>query len=110
MKTLRINHLGNKSLNQCPRITVKSLYKEVEERLREELLKIRLNGIEIVYSKGSYGGYRKWFKCPLCSCKVFILYDIGGNLKCRKCSGLYYKSQKLDRILKEKCIKDNKLA
>jgi len=55
MKTLRINHLGNKSLNQCPRITVKSLYKEVEERLREELLKIRLNGIEIVYSKGSYG-------------------------------------------------------
>jgi len=55
MKTLRTNLLGKKSLDQYTRITVKSLYKEIEEKLREELLKIRLEGIEIIYSKSNYG-------------------------------------------------------
>ena len=106
MKTLRTNLLGKKYLDQYSKITVKSIYKEVEEQLRKELLKIKLNGIEIVYSKANYGWYRKWFKCPLCHHRVFTLYNINGKLKCHKCSGLHYKSQKFNWMLEQKVYKN----
>jgi len=97
MKRLKVNHLGKKHLDQYSKITVKSLFKEIENQVKKEILKLRLNWIEIVYTKANYGWYRKWFKCPLCSRKVFTLYNIMWKLKCRKCSGLHYKSQNLEK-------------
>jgi len=55
MKTSRTNLLGKQYLEQYPKITVKSLFDEVEKQLREELLKIKLDGIDIVYTKANYG-------------------------------------------------------
>ena len=41
----------------------------------------------------NYGGYRLWFKCPLCSRRVAILYGMGKYFYCRHCYGLTYTSQ-----------------
>jgi hypothetical protein len=54
MKTLKINYLGKNYLEQCPKITIKQVYREIEESLREELLHIKLEGIEIIQTKANY--------------------------------------------------------
>jgi hypothetical protein len=54
MKTLRANYLGERYLDQYSKITVKSLFREIEKELREVLLKVKLNGLEIISSPGSY--------------------------------------------------------
>jgi hypothetical protein len=43
VKTLEPNYLGKKYLEQFPKITIKELYKTIEERVREELLEVELN-------------------------------------------------------------------
>jgi len=94
MKTLRTNYLGNKYLEQCSKISIKSILRTVENKLREELLNIELDGIEIIKTKANYWGFRVWFKCPKCKNKVFNLYDINGFFLCRQCSWLQYKKQR----------------
>lgn len=54
MKSLETNYLGRKYLEQFTKITVKSVFTKVENHLREELLNIELEGIELVYSKANY--------------------------------------------------------
>lgn len=46
-----------------------------------------------------YGGFRWWFRCPNTKCnkRVRILYCHGDYFVCRKCSGLWYDSQKYIR-------------
>lgn len=94
MKTLKTNYLGKKYLEQCPKITIKSLLYKVEKELKKDLLSVKLEWIEIIKTKANYGWFRQWFKCPKCSLKVFILYNVNWNLICRKCSNLPYKKQK----------------
>lgn len=106
MKTLKINYLGKKYLEQCPKITIKQFYREIEESLREELLHIKLEGIEIVKTKANYGWYRKWFACPECRKKVFTLYTVTNKFVCRTCSWLKYKKQKFKGMLEEKVYKN----
>lgn len=44
----------------------------------------------------NYGGFRHYFKCPLCQCRMRILYFAENSIFiCRKCLNLSYKSQKL---------------
>ncbi len=93
-KWLEANYWGKNYLEQFSKITIKSVFKKLEMQLREELLKAELEGIEIVYTKANYGWYRTWFKCPVCEIKVFTLYDINWEFKCRKCSWLQYKKQR----------------
>lgn len=60
-------------------------------RYREEWDDIR-ESIPIVETDAGFGGRRRWFVCPSCSCRVRILY--GGHLfRCRKCRGATYESQ-----------------
>lgn len=101
MKTLKINYLGKKYLEQCPKITIKSLFDKVEKQLKKEMLDIRLDGIEIVQTKANYGWYRSWFKCPKCNNKVFTLYNLSWNLICRKCSNLPYRKQIYKGMIEE---------
>ena len=108
MKRLDTKTLGKSYLEQCQKITIKWLFQEIEQELREKLTNIKLNGIEIVYTKANYGWYRKWFLCPKCQSKVFILYKVLGSLKCRECCWLPYKSQKYSKMLEKKCINKNK--
>jgi ribosomal protein S27AE len=106
MKTLKINYLGKKYLEQCPKITIKQVYRNIEESLKQELLNIELEGIEIVQTKANYGGYRKWFACPECGQKSFTLYSVNNRFVCRKCSGLKYKKQAYKGMLEEKVFKN----
>ncbi|WP_139311478.1 hypothetical protein [Desulfovibrio sp. DV] len=39
-----------------------------------------------------FGGFRRWFICPLCDKRVGILY-YRNNLACRKCNNIVYRSQ-----------------
>lgn len=73
--------------------------------------RLELPQIQILFTETTcnYGGIRKWFRCPVCSIRVRVLF--GRDFKCRKCLKLKYKCQyetdsarmkrKLDKI-KEK--------
>lgn len=102
MKTLRTNYWGKKYLEQYPKITIKSLLENITQQLKKEMLDIQLDGIEIIHTQANYGGYRSWFKCPICTHKAFTLYNIDGSLMCRKCSKLSYKKQRYKGMLEEK--------
>ena len=101
MKTLKTNNLGKKYLEQCQKITIKELLKRVEAILKNEIMNIELWWLEIVKTKANYGWYRCWFKCPYCEKKVFTLYNIRWEFKCRKCSWLKYKKQRFKGMLEE---------
>ncbi len=101
-KRLGPNYLGKNYLEQCPKITIKELLEKVEKQLKEELLGISLDWLEIVKTKANYWWFRSWFKCQYCQKKVFTLYEISGSLKCRKCTGLSYKKQRYKGMLEGK--------
>lgn len=94
MKTLKTNYLGKRYLEQCPKITIKTLFKKIEKELKKEMLNISLDWIEIIHTRANYGWYRSWFKCPKCQNKIFTLYNLNWELMCRKCSNLTYKKQR----------------
>jgi len=106
MKRLDINHLGKKYLEKYPKITIKSLFKEIEDQMKKELLELKLNWLELVYTKANLWWYRRWFKCPFCNHKAFTLYNVRWEFKCRKCLNLPYKSQKFSWMLEEKVYKN----
>jgi hypothetical protein len=43
MKTLKTNYLGKKYLEQCPKITIKTLYDKIEKQIKKELLDVNLD-------------------------------------------------------------------
>ena len=104
-KTLKPNYLGRKYLEQYNKITIKEILQKVTLEVQKQILDIELDWIEIVKTKANYWGFRLWFKCPECSNKSFILYNINWNLKCRKCSWLNYKKQRFKWMLEEKLYK-----
>jgi len=101
MKTLRTNYLG-KYLEQYPKVSIKSILQSVEFKIKEEILNIELEGIEIIKTSANYGWFRIWFKCPKCNKKVFNLYDISWKFICRKCSWLKYKKQRFKGMIEGK--------
>lgn len=105
MKTLRTNLLGKKYLEQYPKITIKTLFKEIEKQVRLEVTKQKIDWVNLVYTKWNYWGYRKWFQCPICYKKRLSLYNVWWKFKCRKCLWLPYKSQKFNGMLEEKVYK-----
>jgi len=102
MKRLRINYLGKKYLEQCKQITIKEIIKKVEYRIKDEILNMELDWIEIEKTTTNYWWFRLWFKCPMCNNKVFKLYEINWNLICRICSWLPYKKQKYKGMIEWK--------
>lgn len=102
MKTLKPNNLGKKYLEQCQKITIKEILKKVSLEVEKQILNIELDWLDIIKTKANYWGFRLWFKCPVCKNKVFTLYNVNWELKCRKCSWLKYKKQRFKWMLEEK--------
>lgn len=104
MKSLKTNYLGKKYLEQCSKITIKEIMNKVSLELQKQIMDIELDWIDLIKTRANYWGFRVWFKCPMCSNKVFTLYNINWILKCRKCSSLQYKKQRYKWMLEEKII------
>lgn len=104
MKTLKTNYLGKKYLEQCPKITIKEILQKVSLEIEKQIMDIELGWLEIIKTKANYWGFRLWFKCPKCNNKVFTLYNINWELKCRKCSNLTYKKQRYRGMVEEKIL------
>ncbi len=49
--------------------------------------------VRLTYTTPYFGGYRPWFLCPTCSRRCQLLYRRMGELACRICHDLVYRSQ-----------------
>lgn len=50
--------------------------------------------IEVTTTRCNYGSRRYWFLCPRCRGRCAVLYVDWGELTCRLCSRLCYRSQR----------------
>ncbi len=49
--------------------------------------------VRLTYTTPYFGGYWPWFLCPTCSRRCKLLYRRKGELACRICHDLVYRSQ-----------------
>lgn len=98
---MKPNDLGKKLLvEECQKIEINTFLRRTKLKLRETLIASELNmqGISIllISSITGFGGTRYWFKCPLCSKKVGVLFmhPVSQNLGCRRCLGLEYRKRR----------------
>ncbi len=62
------------------------------------------NQVQLEKTSCNFGGFRWWMRCPLCKKRCARIYFERGYVACRKCLGLFYKSQmipKRSRIYKK---------
>ncbi len=53
--------------------------------------------VHILHTPCNFGGERSWWECGKCHNKVDVLYLASKHFYCRKCSGVKYESQFLDK-------------
>lgn len=94
---IKPNDLGEIAEN-CQKIRIDDFVRQVNKRLKQELLgsSIKALGISIslTSSKTRFGGSRYWFLCPLCIKRRGVLYRRGPLVACRVCLGLGYRKQR----------------
>ena len=84
------------TVEECGSININELMRKIKNLLKEELLKIELEGlgnnIKLTSSKTGRGGTRYWFFCPQCNKRIGVLYRIPGSnsFQCRHCGNLQY--------------------
>lgn len=54
--------------------------------------------VSLLPSSCQFGGLRWWFQCPECLKRARILYFRGERVQCRRCHGLWYRSQTVERL------------
>lgn len=62
----------------------------------------RQQQISVVRTPCNYGGYRRWFRCPVCDRRCELLYLRSARFACRKCQLVAYASQSgalIDRLI-----------
>jgi hypothetical protein len=103
MKTIRPNHFGSFSLDQCRKITVRELFLEAKRKIPDMMRSIYPEG-ELVATSCHYGGQRHWFMCQKCRRRCGTLYEHPITLghACRKCTGLSYAKQRFKGMVEEK--------
>jgi len=101
MKSLKPNNLGKKYLvEQARKIKISDYLRQVKNNLKELALTSQIENegfdVELITSRTNYNGLRFWFKCPICSQRAGVLYKhpLKGNLGCRKCLNLEYRSRR----------------
>jgi len=104
MKSISPNDFGRKSLESCQKIRIVDILAQIRERYKQELLYLKIDGVETVRTKCNYGGERLWFVCTNCKTKTTVLYYqiIQNKWQCRKCLRLPYKKQRYHGMLEEK--------
>lgn len=109
MNTIRFNDLGEKYLvEDSQKIVLSEFIKKYRHELREAILHTEIeifgNKIELVTTKPNYGGYRIWFKCPMCGKRKGVLFKhpAGNLVGCRKCLDLEYRKRRYRGMIEEK--------
>ncbi len=54
--------------------------------------------LTLIKTRCFFGGIRFWLSCPQCKRRVAILYLHGGNVRCRLCHGLGYRSSQTTHV------------
>ncbi len=101
LKTMKPNDLGEKFLvENCQKIRIEDFLKSYRDKLKGLILSSELEvlglKIDLITSKTGFNGLRFWFKCPLCSRRVGVLfrYPLNDCIGCRKCLGLEYRKRR----------------
>lgn len=115
MKTINPNNFGNNiTVEQCPKIAINSLLREVRTELKCFILKSKLEamGVEIELSSSPtrFNGLRLWFKCPICKLRVGVLFlhPVNELLACRLCLGIDYKARRFKGMLEQNLVNSDK--
>ena len=95
------NYSGNSILvDNCPKIQISDVVADAKKELLPVIMKhiTVINGYPVSFttSKLAHGGERIWFKCPLCSKRIGVVYKSPLNelVGCRDCLGLEYRSRR----------------
>ena len=64
--------------------------------VRQADTNLQLERIDILRTPCTFGGSRPWLSCPGCQSRVGVLYVAGERIRCRRCIGAAYRSQRLD--------------
>lgn len=87
------------TIENCQRINIDELVKEVNGFLKDALLKSKIavfsKEIELTTTQTRFNGKKIWFQCPKCGKRTSVLLKnpINHEVQCRKCSNLLYFKQ-----------------
>lgn len=108
MKTLNPNNFGKKYLvEECQKIRLKEFLKVYRDKLKKITLTAQLetlgSKIELTTSKTCFNGIRFWFKCPMCSRRVGVLFKhpLTSQIGCRICLNLDYRKRRYKGMIEE---------
>jgi len=111
MKTLNPNDLGKTFLvEECSKIKIEDFLKQYRGKLKERILSSELEAsgwnIELTTSQTHYNGMRLWFKCPLCTARVGVLFrhPLNNAIGCRKCLKLEYRKRRYKGMIESKTL------
>lgn len=101
MKTMNPNDFGKIfTVEECGKVSVSTYLHDFKQKVRDMVAEssVEIGGkpIELTTSKTGFGGIRHWFKCPICSRRVGVLFihpftrDVG----CRGCLHLDYRKRR----------------
>ncbi len=110
MKSLNPNNLGL-LVEECKKIKISDFLKKSRAGLKEAIIKSELEidglSIELTTSKTNFDGLRFWFKCPLCMCRVGVLFrhPVSEAVGCRKCLKLEYRKRRYKGMIENELVK-----
>ena len=114
-KLLTTNNFGTFMrifIEQCQKININSLLKDIKAEIKELRLKLKLQEfgqkIEVTSTPCHFGKERFWFICPKCKKRIGTLYKppTQNIFLCRKCHDLKYMSSSHHRMFEEKMRKN----
>lgn len=101
MKTMSPNDFGKIfTVEECGKVSVSSYLQDFKKKLREAVtgssIEIEGRSIELTTSQTGFGGIRYWFKCPICSKRVGVLFvhSFTRDVGCRLCLDLDYRKRR----------------
>jgi len=111
MKTLNPNDLGKTFLvEECQKVRIEDFLKRYRGKLKEHILNSELEAsgwhVELATSQTHYNGMRLWFRCPLCSSRVGVLFrhPLNSAIGCRKCLKLEYRKRRYKGMIESKTL------
>ena len=101
------NDYGNPSTNDNVdslniNTVIKSLRSRFEQSLIEQPFHVNNAQLHLTHSATGQGGTRYWFICPLCVCRVAVVYYDVGLFACRRCLAIKYPSSRYKGMIEEK--------